>query len=272
MTSLASASGRSRIVIVSTVFQSRVVNQSTKQETEVLLCSNSVVPRSWSWRTPVPASRSESSVASHLDPKRKRPRHLALVCEGSAGWHDGAGEMGRRPEHSFYPGSGYCGRRCHHPHIHFLVPGGGIFQEEALRGLCQAAVLRPRGRARLSLRRYTHRVAISNRRLIAFRRDRRHLPLQGLSPRWSPAAARHDARAARVHPPLPAPCPATGLPPHPPLRLVASPARKATLGPPPLAPPCPCCGGRMTIIETFGRWSQPRAPPHAPASTGSTPS
>ena len=126
MTSLASASGRSRIVIVSTVFQSRVVNQSTKQETEVLLCSNAVVPRSWSWRTPVPASRSESSVASHLDPKRKRPRHLALVCEGSAGWHDGAGEMGRRPEHSFYPGSGYCGRRCHHPHIHMIVPGGGI--------------------------------------------------------------------------------------------------------------------------------------------------
>ena len=34
-------------------------------------------------------------------------------------------------------------------------------------------------------------------------------------------------------------------------------------------PPCPCCGGRMTIIETFGRWRQPRAPPHAPASTGS---
>ena len=34
--------------------------------------------------------------------------------------------MGRRPKHSFYPGSGYCGRRCHHPHIHFLVPGGGI--------------------------------------------------------------------------------------------------------------------------------------------------
>ncbi len=34
--------------------------------------------------------------------------------------------MGRRPEHSCYPGSGYCGRRCHHPHIHFLVPGGGI--------------------------------------------------------------------------------------------------------------------------------------------------
>jgi Putative transposase len=27
-------------------------------------------------------------------------------------------------------------------------------------------------------------------------------------------------------------------------------------------PPCPCCGGHMIIIETFGRWHQPRAPPH----------
>ena len=60
------------------------------------------------------------------------------------------------------------------------------------------------------LSRYTHRVAISNRR---------HFPLQRLPPRWSGAAARDDARAARVHPPLPAPCPATWLPPHPPLRL-----------------------------------------------------
>ncbi len=34
--------------------------------------------------------------------------------------------MGRRPEHSFYSGSGYCGRLCHHPHIHMIVPGGGI--------------------------------------------------------------------------------------------------------------------------------------------------
>jgi hypothetical protein len=28
-------------------------------------------------------------------------------------------------------------------------------------------------------------------------------------------------------------------------------------------PPCPCCGGHMVIIETFERWRQPRAPPHA---------
>jgi len=25
---------------------------------------------------------------------------------------------------------------------------------------------------------------------------------------------------------------------------------------------CPCCGGHMTIIETFEGWHQPRAPPH----------
>jgi hypothetical protein len=31
--------------------------------------------------------------------------------------------------------------------------------------------------------------------------------------------------------------------------------------PPDHRPPCPCCGGHMTIIETFARWRQPRAPP-----------
>lgn len=29
--------------------------------------------------------------------------------------------------------------------------------------------------------------------------------------------------------------------------------------------PCPCCGGRMIVIETFERWRQPRGPPHATA-------
>ncbi len=35
------------------------------------------------------------------------------------------------------------------------------------------------------------------------------------------------------------------------------------------APPCPCCGGRMVVVETFERWSQPRGPPrgHVPAVT-----
>jgi hypothetical protein len=26
-------------------------------------------------------------------------------------------------------------------------------------------------------------------------------------------------------------------------------------------PPCPCCGGRMIIVETFERGAAPRAPP-----------
>ena len=33
-------------------------------------------------------------------------------------------------------------------------------------------------------------------------------------------------------------------------------------------PPCPCCGGRMIIIERFARWSQPRAPPQEPPPAG----
>jgi hypothetical protein len=46
------------------------------------------------------------------------------------------------------------------------------------------------------LSRYTHRVAISNQRLIAFDETGVTFPLQRLPPRWSGAAARHDARAA----------------------------------------------------------------------------
>src|SRR6476619_443200 len=31
-------------------------------------------------------------------------------------------------------------------------------------------------------------------------------------------------------------------------------------------PPCPCCGGRMIIVEVFGRYAAPRGPPSAAAS------
>jgi len=30
-------------------------------------------------------------------------------------------------------------------------------------------------------------------------------------------------------------------------------------------PPCPCCGGRMIVIEMFKRWRQPRGPPNSSA-------
>jgi hypothetical protein len=34
--------------------------------------------------------------------------------------------------------------------------------------------------------------------------------------------------------------------------------------------PCPCCGGHMVVIETFERWRQSRGPPHSIPSTGTT--
>jgi hypothetical protein len=30
-------------------------------------------------------------------------------------------------------------------------------------------------------------------------------------------------------------------------------------------PPCPCCGGRMLIVEVFGRGGAPRGPPSGAA-------
>ena len=137
------------------------------------------------------------------------------------------------------------------------------------------------------LSRYTHRVAISNRRLISlddagvtfrfkdYRRDgadryrtmtltadefiRRFL-LHVLPKGFHRirhygllANAGRRANVARVRELLAVP----------PAAEIAKPLEPADL-----RPPCPCCGGRMTIIETFERWMRPRAPPAPPASTG----
>ena len=83
---------------------------------------------------------------------------------------------------------------------------------------CQAAVRRTRGRCCAISSRYTHRVAISNRRLISLDEQGRHLQVEGLPPRGPRAIQADDARHRRVHPPLPHPRAAQGLPPHPPLR------------------------------------------------------
>ena len=45
------------------------------------------------------------------------------------------------------------------------------------------------------------------------------------------------------------------------LEVAPEPAPTAIDEPVDARPPCPCCGGRMIIIETFNRWQQPRAPP-----------
>ena len=140
------------------------------------------------------------------------------------------------------------------------------------------------------LSRYTHRVAISNRRLIAFDKTgvtfcykdyRRDGPERQ---RVMTLAPHEFIRRFLLHV-LP-----RGFHRIRHYGLLASSARKASIArarellavvspPEPveeLEPldrlPCPCCGGRMAIIEIFERWSQPRAPPHASAPTGGTPS
>jgi hypothetical protein len=141
------------------------------------------------------------------------------------------------------------------------------------------------------LSRYTHRVAISNRRLISFdetgvtfrykdyRRDgaerqrtmtlapgefiRRFL-LHVLPKGFHRirhygllATAARKANVARARK----------------LLAVAEPSDTEDLAPEPgPQPPCPCCGGRMVVIEVFERSAQPRAPPFPFPPSGMTPS
>jgi hypothetical protein len=137
------------------------------------------------------------------------------------------------------------------------------------------------------LSRYTHRIAISNRRLLAF--DETGVTFRYKDYRRD-GADRHrvmtlDAdefiRRFLLHL-LP-----RGFHRIRHYGLLASSARKVSLArarellavaPPPddnvpeepldARPPCPCCGGHMIIIETFERWRQPRAPPHCTPPTG----
>ncbi len=137
------------------------------------------------------------------------------------------------------------------------------------------------------LARYTHRVAISNRRLIAF--DGRGVTFRYKDYRRSESerqqvmtlGAHEFMRRFLLHV-LP-----RGFHRIRHYGLLASATRKASLArarellavapppepaeaeePPAPLPPCPCCGGRMRIIDTFERWSQPRAPPQASSPTG----
>ena len=235
----------------------------------------------------------------------------------------------------------------HHPHVHMIVPGGGLsrdgtrwisarpgfllpvrvlaklFRRLFLAGLtvlhaagrlAAFGSLAPLAERRAFLRhlapvrtkrwvvsakppfagpaavlaylsRYTHRVAISNRRLVGFdaagvtfrvkdyRRDgperygvltlaadefiRRFL--LHVLPRGFHrirhygllASATRRANLARIRDLLAASPPIT--PPE-------------AAQPPDWLAPCPCCGGRMTVVEIFGRFRQPRGPPTASAS------
>ncbi len=137
------------------------------------------------------------------------------------------------------------------------------------------------------LSRYTHRVAISNQRLIGF--DKAGVTFKYKDYRRS-GSERQQVMTLHPHEfmrrfllhVLP-----RGFHRIRHYGLLASGARKASIArirellaaAPPAEPakpvessnplqPCPCCGGRMRIVDTFGRWSQPRAPPRAFTSTG----
>jgi hypothetical protein len=141
------------------------------------------------------------------------------------------------------------------------------------------------------LSRYTHRVAISNRRLLAFDeagvtfryKDYRHDGADRY--RVMTLGADEFIRRFLLHV-LP-----RGFHRIRHYGLLSASARTANLArarellavtPPPdhdlpeepldVRPPCPCCGGHMIVIETFTRCNQPRAPPHQPSPTGRTPS
>ncbi|MDR6513018.1 hypothetical protein J2792_003906 [Novosphingobium capsulatum] len=243
----------------------------------------------------------------------------------------------------------------HHPHVHMIVPGGGIALDgtrwissrptfllpvrvlgalfrrlfltrllalfdagklsffSTLAGLTtRKAFLRhlsPIGKKRwvvyakrpfagpqavlAYLSRYTHRVAISNRRLIAFdetgvtfrykdyRRDgeqRQQVTtlatdefirrfLIHFLPRGFHRIRHYGLLASSTHKEAMALARS--------LLGVAAPIEETDTEPdepPDRRPPCPCCGGHMTIIEDFARWCQPRAPPQsAPPTRKTTP-
>ena len=139
------------------------------------------------------------------------------------------------------------------------------------------------------LSRYTHRVAISNRRLLTldergvtfsykdYRREGperyrtmtlptdefirrfllhvlprgfhriRHYGLLASGNRRDNLARARELLAVPAIPPAPEP---------------------DTVEPADHRPPCPCCGGRMLILEMFERFAQPRAPPRPVRSPG----
>jgi len=231
----------------------------------------------------------------------------------------------------------------HHPHIHMIVPGGGIAPDgerwisarpafllpvrvlgalfrrlflTRLRALHDAgrlaffggmahladrrAFLRHLSPARKKrwivyakppfagpeavlayLSRYTHRVAISNRRLIGFDEDQvtfrykdyrrggadrqqvMTLPADEFIRRFLLHVLPRGFHRIRHYGLLAGSTRKAHLEHARQLLAVARPAADETpIEPPDARPPCPCCGGRMIVIEVVERRYQPRAPPH----------
>jgi Putative transposase/Transposase zinc-binding domain len=139
------------------------------------------------------------------------------------------------------------------------------------------------------LSRYTHRVAISNRRLIAFDesgvtfRYKDYRRIGADRQRVMTLATDEFIRRFLLHV-LP-----RGFHRIRHYGLLAGSTRKTSIAlarellnvtpssaddtpdePDDVRPPCPCCGGRMIVIEVFERWRQPRGPPDKAAANRET--
>lgn len=139
------------------------------------------------------------------------------------------------------------------------------------------------------LSRYTHRVAISNRRLIAFdetgvtfrykdyRRDgydRQQvmtLAVDEFIRRFLLHVLPRGFHRIRHYGLLAGSARKTSLALARELLHVAAPVDDTAPGEQDdFRPPCSCCGGRMIVVEVFARWNQPRGPPDATATTWET--
>ena len=136
------------------------------------------------------------------------------------------------------------------------------------------------------LSRYTHRVAISNRRLIGFneagvtfrykdyrRKGSDRQQVMTLDPnefirRFLLHVLPRGFHRIRHYGLLAGATRKSSLALARKLLAVASPPDDMSEEPLDTRSPCPCCGGHMLVIETFTSWCQPRAPPHGAASTG----
>ncbi len=137
------------------------------------------------------------------------------------------------------------------------------------------------------LSRYTHRVAISNRRLIGldasgvtfrfkdYRRDGAEryrtmtLAIDEFIRRFLLHVLPRGFHRIRHYGLLASGNRRDNLARARELLATSPPGVDDTIEPADHRPPCPCCGGRMIIIESFERCSQPRAPPAPLRSTGS---
>ncbi len=139
------------------------------------------------------------------------------------------------------------------------------------------------------LSRYTHRVAISNRRLITFNEtgvtfcykdyrrdcaDRQQimtLAVEEFIRRFLLHVLPRGFHRIRHYGLLAGSARKSSLALARQLLDVAAPPNDDTPGEPDdFRPPCPCCGGRMIVVEVFERWRQPRGPPDATATNRET--